>query len=96
MGQHLRAKLGPAGRVELARLQLDEGAASESELASGAWAWGRSSRPHRCPRQSLAGGSNTRDEKAGAGLWAGSPSASAERHDQTHGRRQEPHPRNHD
>jgi hypothetical protein len=24
MGQHLRAKLGPAGRVELARLQLDE------------------------------------------------------------------------
>jgi transposase InsO family protein len=76
MGQHLRAKLGPAGRVELARLQLDEGsteraaaaalsvapgtarrwklrrlAASEAELASGAWALGRSSRPHRCPRQ---------------------------------------------
>jgi hypothetical protein len=25
MDQHLRAKLGPAGRVELARLQLDEG-----------------------------------------------------------------------
>ena len=79
MGQHLRAKLGPAGRVELARLQLDEGsteraaaaalsvapgtarrwklrrlAASEAELASGAWALGRSSRPHRCPRQTPA------------------------------------------
>ena len=26
MGQHFRAKLGPAGRVEPARLQLDEGA----------------------------------------------------------------------
>src|SRR4051794_8677108 len=79
MGQHLRAKLGPAGRVELARLQLDEGAteraaaaalsvapgtarrwklrrlaATEAELASGAWALGRSSRPHRCPRQTPA------------------------------------------
>src|SRR3954453_15023838 len=79
MGQHLRAKLGPAGRVELARLQLDEGsteraaaaalsvapgtarrwklrrlAGSEAELASGAWALGRSSRPHRCPRQTPA------------------------------------------
>ena len=79
MGQHLRAKLGPAGRVELARLQLDEGsteraaaaalsvapgtarrwklrrlAASEAELASGAWALGRSSLPHRCPRQTPA------------------------------------------
>jgi len=76
MGQHLRAALGPAGRVELARLQLDEQwseraaaaalsvapgtarrwklrrlAATGSELASGAWALGRSSRPHRCPRQ---------------------------------------------
>jgi transposase InsO family protein len=76
MGQHLRAKLGPAGRVELARLQLDEGsteraaaaalcvapgtarrwklrrlAAGEAELASGAWALGRSSRPRRCARQ---------------------------------------------
>ena len=79
MGQHLRAKLGPAGRVELARLQLDEGsteraaaaalsvapgtarrwklrrlAASEAELASGAWALGRSSRPRSCPRQTSA------------------------------------------
>ena len=79
MGQHLRAKLGPAGRVELARLQLDEGsteraaaaalsvapatarrwklrrlAATEAELVSGAWALGRSSRPHRCPRQTPA------------------------------------------
>ena len=79
MGQHLRAKLGPAGRVELARLQLDEGAteragagalsvapgtarrgelrrlaASEAELASGAWSLGRSSRPRSCPRQTPA------------------------------------------
>src|SRR5829696_978853 len=79
MGQHLRAKLGPAGRVELARLQLDEGlteraaaaalsvasgtarrwklrrlAATEAELASGAWALGRSSRPRSCPRQTPA------------------------------------------
>ncbi len=76
MGQHLRAKLGPAGRVEIARLQLDEGSteraaaaalsvapgtarrwklrrlmATDSELASGAWALGRSSRPRRCPAQ---------------------------------------------
>ena len=79
MGQHLWAKLGPAGRVELARLQLDEGsteraaaaalsvvpgtarrwklrrlAATEAELASGAWALGRSSRPRSCPRQTPA------------------------------------------
>jgi hypothetical protein len=79
MGQHLMARLGPAGRVELARLQLDEGsteraaaaalsvapgtarrwklrrlAASEAELASGAWALGRSSRPRSCPRQTPA------------------------------------------
>ena len=77
MGQHLRAKLGPAGRVELARLQLDQGsteraaaaavsvapgtarrwklrrlAATEAELASGAWALDRSSRPGRGARQS--------------------------------------------
>ncbi len=76
MGQQLRARLGPAGRVELAQLQLDEGAkeraaatalsvapgtarrwklrrltATEAELASGAWALGRSSRPHRSPKQ---------------------------------------------
>ena len=76
MGQHLRGKLGPAGRVELARLQLDEGsteraaaaalsvapgtarrwklrrlAATDAELASGAWALDRSSRPRRSPRQ---------------------------------------------
>src|SRR5215210_2237043 len=79
MGQHLRAKLGPAGRVELARLQLEEGlteraaaaalavapgtarrwklrrlAASDAELASGAWALGRSSRPRSCSRQTPA------------------------------------------
>jgi transposase InsO family protein len=79
MGQHLRAKLGPAGRVELARLQLEEGsteraaaaalsvasgtarrwklrrlAATDAELASGAWALDRSSRPHRCRRQTPA------------------------------------------
>jgi len=79
MGQHLRAALGPAGRVELARLQVEEGlteraaaaalsvapgtarrwklrrlAASEGELASGAWAVGRSSRPRSCPRQTPA------------------------------------------
>jgi transposase InsO family protein len=79
MGQHLSAALGPAGRVELARLQVEEGsteraaaaalsvapgtarrwklrrlAASEGELASGAWALGRSSRPRSCPRQTPA------------------------------------------
>jgi transposase InsO family protein len=79
MGQHLRAKLGPAGRVELARLPLADGSreraaaaalsvapgtarrwklrrleATEAELASGAWALGRSSRPRRCPRQTPA------------------------------------------
>jgi transposase InsO family protein len=79
MGQHLRARLGPAGRVALARLQLDEGlteraaaaalsvapgtarrwklrrlSATVAELASGAWALGRPSRPWRCPRQTSA------------------------------------------
>jgi len=74
MGQHLRARLGPAGRIELAGLQVDLGmserqaaaclsvspgtarrwklrrlTASVEELASGAWALGRSSRPHRSP-----------------------------------------------
>jgi transposase InsO family protein len=76
MGQHLRGRLGPAGRAEIARLQLEEGLtereaaaslsvapgtarrwklrrlqASAAELASGAWTLDRSSRPHRCPRQ---------------------------------------------
>jgi transposase InsO family protein len=80
MGQHLRGKLGPAGRVELARLQLDHGSteraaaaalsvapgtarrwklrrlsATADELASGAWALDRSSRPHRCPHQTPSG-----------------------------------------
>ena len=79
MGQHLRAALGPAGRIELARLQIDLGmserqaaaclsvsprtarrwklrrlAASAQELASGAWALGRSSRPHRSPARSAS------------------------------------------
>ena len=79
MGQHLRGKLGPAGRAEIARLQLDEGLteraaaaalsvapgtarrwkqrrlrASAEELASASWTRDRSSRPHRCPRQTSA------------------------------------------
>jgi transposase InsO family protein len=79
MGQHPRATLGPAGRVELARLQLDVGlseraaaavlstshqtarrwklrrlCATVEELASGAWAQDRSSRPHRSPKRSSA------------------------------------------
>ncbi len=74
MGQHLRAALGPAGRIELARLQVDlelserqaaaclsvsnrtarrwkqrRQSATPAELASGAWALDRSSRPHRSP-----------------------------------------------
>jgi transposase InsO family protein len=74
MGQHLRAALGPAGRIELARVQIDLGmserqaaaclsvsprtarrwklrrlASSPAELASGAWALDRSSRPQRSP-----------------------------------------------
>ena len=77
MGQHLRAALGPAGRIELARLQIDLGmserqaaaclsvsprtarrwkqrrqSATAAELASGAWALGRSSRPQRSPAKS--------------------------------------------
>ncbi len=34
MGQHLRAKLGPAGRVELARLQVDEGSTEGAAAAA--------------------------------------------------------------
>src|SRR5215218_9533914 len=76
MGQHLRGKLGPAGRIELVRLMREDGLperaaaaalsvapstahhwsvrerqASPAERACGAWALDRSSRPHRCPRQ---------------------------------------------
>jgi transposase InsO family protein len=79
MGQHLRGKLGPAGRVELAHLQVDLGwseraaaaalsvssrtarrwkqrrqRATAAELASGAWALDRSSRPHRSPARTAA------------------------------------------
>jgi transposase InsO family protein len=79
MGQHLRGKLGPAGRVEVAHLQVDLGwseraaaaafsvssrtarrwklrrlAATAAELASGAWALDRSSRPHRSPARTAA------------------------------------------
>lgn len=79
MGQHARGRLGPAGRVALVRLMLEEGA-SEREAAaslsvapatahkwkcrwltalpgvrdSGAWAFDRSSRPHRSPRRTPA------------------------------------------
>ena len=78
MGQHLRGKLGPAARAEIARLQLEDGltekaaaaafsvapgtarrwklrrrSATPDELASGAWTRDRSSRPHRCARQTL-------------------------------------------
>src|SRR3954464_14909879 len=79
MGQHLRGKLGPAGRIELVRLMRDDGlteraaaaalsvapsaaphwsvrerAAGPGERASRSWALDRSSRPHRCPRQTPA------------------------------------------
>jgi transposase InsO family protein len=79
MGQHLRARLGPAGRAEIARLQLEEGLteraaaaalsvtsgtarrwkqrrlqATPEQVASGSWTRDRSSRPHRCPRQTPA------------------------------------------
>jgi transposase InsO family protein len=76
MGQHLRGRLGPAGRVELVRLMREDGLteraaaaalsvapatahhwsvrereASAEDRVSGVWARDRSSRPHRCPRQ---------------------------------------------
>lgn len=79
MGQHLRGKLGPAGRVELAHLQVDRGwseraaaaalsvssrtarrwkqrrlSATAAELAGGAWARDRSSRPNRSPARTAA------------------------------------------
>jgi transposase InsO family protein len=79
MGQHLRGRLGPAGRIELAHLQVVLGwseraaaaalsvspgtarrwkqrrlGATASELASGAWALDRSSRPHRSPARTAA------------------------------------------
>ena len=79
MGQHLRGKLGPAGRIELAHLQVDIGmseraaaaalsvshrtarrwkqrrlAATAAELATGAWALDRSSRPQRSPARTSA------------------------------------------
>lgn len=79
MGQHLRGKLGPAGRIELAHLQVDlamseraaaaalsvsprtarrwkqrRQAATPAELATGAWALDRSSRPHRSPTRTAA------------------------------------------
>jgi hypothetical protein len=76
MGQHLRGKLGPAGRIELVRLMREDGLseraaaaalsvapstahhwsvrerhADAGERAAAVWALDRSSRPHRCPRQ---------------------------------------------
>ena len=77
MRQHVRGRLGPAGRIELARLILDAGLseraaaaalsvsaksahkwkhrrlrATAQELATGAWALDRCSRPRRSPRRS--------------------------------------------
>ena len=34
MGQHLRGKLGPAGRVELVRLIVDEGVSERAAAAA--------------------------------------------------------------
>jgi predicted transcriptional regulator len=34
MGQHLRGKLGPAGRVELVRLMVDEGVSERAAAAA--------------------------------------------------------------
>ena len=100
MGQHLRAALGPAGRVELARLQLVEGlseraaaaalsvapgtarrwklrrlGATASELASGAWALGRTSRraavrARRLPRSSVGSVRRASEPGGGRGCWS--------------------------
>src|SRR3954468_17234062 len=76
MGQHLRGKLGPAGRTGAVRLMREDGWSERAAAAAlsvapstahhwsvrerqaaaagralGTWALERSSRPHRCPRQ---------------------------------------------
>src|SRR4051794_35714212 len=61
MGQHLRAALGPAGRVELARLQVEEGlteraAAAALSVASGTARRGKLRRPAASEGELASGG----------------------------------------
>src|SRR3954471_17816583 len=57
MGQHVRAALGPAGRVAPAtahRWWWRWQEAAPAERSSGRWAFDRTSRPHRSPRRTAA------------------------------------------
>src|SRR3954451_15483732 len=68
MGQHLRGRLGPAGRAEIARLQLDEGlteraAAAALSVAPGTARRWKKRRQQAAP-QELASGSWTRDRSS--------------------------------
>src|SRR3954462_14285287 len=68
MGQHLRGRLGPAGRAEIARLQLEEGlteraAAAALSVAPGTARRWKQRRQHATP-QELASGSWTLDRSS--------------------------------
>jgi transposase len=63
MGQHLRGKLGPAGRAELVRLMVEMG---ESERAAAAVLSVASASAHRWKRRFLAASEQDR----GSGRWA--------------------------
>jgi transposase InsO family protein len=68
MGQHLRGRLGPAGRAEIARLQIDEGLTERAAAAALSVAPGTARRwKQRCLRASaeeLASGAWTRDRSS--------------------------------
>jgi transposase len=63
MGQHLRGKLGPAGRVELVRLMVDEGV---SERAAAAALSVAPATAHRWKQRWLMAGESDRS----SGRWA--------------------------
>src|SRR3954470_22219722 len=68
MGQHLRGRLGPAGRAEIARLQLEEGLTERAAAAALSVAPGTARRwKQRCQQataQELTSGSWTRDRSS--------------------------------
>ena len=63
MGQHLRGKLGPAGRVELVRLIVEDG---ESERAAAAALSVAPATAHRWKRRWLAAA----EQERVSGRWA--------------------------
>jgi transposase InsO family protein len=83
MGQHLRGRLGPAGRAEIARLQLVEGLSERAAAAALSVAPGTARRwKQRClqaDRHELASGAWTRDRSSRPHRCPGQTPADVER-----------------